>query len=271
MKLLPTITIMFAFCAVGATHSQAQSSQPHPAETQDVQHTGAPADKTAEQRRYDPMAGREHLRGGIWDNALSKINPSDIDYGERLDAWRRIVIGETIESGTFWIAVMMGCFLLLAIAYIYWLHRDRAHRLDISANILTQISNSFLDARDHALDAIARHNQLADDYNALAERMAALEQQRGENLKRVRGSSQETTTEDVASGAEEPIIPVASTQQTLRSTDRPGSETDAQVRQRFANQINALQEKNKTLRNSLNEVLGQLEQARRQPSPVTGA
>jgi chromosome segregation ATPase len=177
------------------------------------------------------------------------------------------VVAETIRNFVFWTALAATLGLLFSLLFIYWLLLDRARRLEISTNILTQIANAYLDARDHALAAIEKHNHLADDYNALAERMATLEQRRAENRNRIRNNSQETAPDDVALGS---ATTVDSLQQRLRTPDRPDVESDAQVRQRFANQISALQEKNKTLRASLNETLAQLEQIRRQQSAATG-
>jgi hypothetical protein len=100
--------------------------------------------------------------------------------------------------------------------------------------------------------------------------MATLEQRRAENRNRIRNNFQETAPEDVAPGSAISATTADSLQQRLRTPDRPDVESDAQVRQRFANQISALQEKNKTLRASLNETLAQLEQVKRQQSAATG-
>jgi regulator of replication initiation timing len=169
----------------------------------------------------------------------------------------------------------MGFSLLVTLLYVYWLLRDRTRRLDVSVTLLTQISNAYLDARDHALDAIEKHNQLADDYNALAERMAATDQQKTENQKRVRRDAKESVPEDFGGGG--------STEAEARS-DRSappevGAElllqqrrdADAQAGRRFAQQISALQEKNKTLRTSLNEALTDNERLKREKAETRGA
>jgi hypothetical protein len=233
-----------------------------------------PVDKSTAQRRYDPLAGHAHLRGGIWDNALNGINPDNKDLGETVRAWREIIVAETIHNVVFWTASAFAASLLFALLFLHWLLHDRARRLHISVNILTQIANAYLDARDHALDAIEKHNQLADDYNALAEKMAALEQQRTDNQKRVRGEppatsemdspnddspSESASTTRAANGDIDPQFPAQ-----LRR------EAEVQAGQRLAHQISALNEKNKTLRASLNESVAEIERLKREHAAMKG-
>jgi chromosome segregation ATPase len=161
----------------------------------------------------------------------------------------------------------MSLGLLLSLLFIYWLITDRARRLHVSVNILTQIANAYIDARDHALDAIERHNQLADDYNTMAEKLAALAHQKAENQKRVQRESEGATGEDavLTSRAAMAVVPNPQT------ADQVRAQIETQVRQRFGNRISALQEKNKTLRTSLNEALAQIEELKRQQASTAGA
>jgi hypothetical protein len=275
MKLLSIAAVLLLLCASVRAYSQAQSTPSNPQQTQDAPQSIGATDKAAAQRRYDPLAGREHLRGGIWDTALGNVNPDNVDYGERLDAWRRVIMGETIYNAVFWTAVVMSSSLLFAIVYIYWMHRDRALRLDISVNILTQISNAYIDARDHALDAIAKHNQLADDYNAMAEKLAALEQQKAENQRRVRTSAPDQSFPDSNSENVSPAHPVDDSprqpEPDAEESARLQREADAQAGRRFAQQISALQEKNKTLRLSLNEAIAENDRLKRSNTELAGA
>jgi len=222
------------------------------------------------QHGYDPLAGRPHLRGGIWEHALGAINPHNKDYGASVARVRSAVISATIENGVFWLAMVMSVFVLLSLRFIYWLVQERARRLDISVTILSQIANAFLDAQVHALDAIERHNRLADDYNAMAEKTAAIEQQKAENLKRARGVSADVSSEDVSSGGNESNASVEARAEVPSEISLAVAESDKQVRQRYASQISALQEKNKALRNSLNEALTQLDGLKRHQSPGAG-
>lgn len=269
------IPVFFTLSATTLLCAQTQPLQPDTQQTQARQPAETSPDKTAAQRRYDPLAGREHLRGGIWENALKNINPCDIDYGARIDAWQRMIVDDTIANWVFWIAVAMCFATLFAVLYIYWLHKDRARRLDISVNILTQIANAFIDARDHALDAIERHNQLADDYNAMAEKMSALEQQKNETQKLVRGASpleleveEPQTDQSAASPVPDSFVSQQLDSQLLAQL-RKASETA--VQQRFAHQVAALNEKNKTLRVSMNELIAENERLKQQYATLKGA
>jgi hypothetical protein len=275
MKVLSMTSVLLVLCAASVAQSQVQSAPSSPQQTLAAQQASGTADKTAAQHSYDPLAGREHLRGGIWDNAFGKVNPDNIDYGAPLDAWRRVILGETIYNAVFWTAVFMSGCSLLATMYVYWMHRDRARRLDISVNILTQISNAYIDARDHALEAIAKHNQLADDYNAMAEKMAALEQQKADNQRRVRGNTADQSLPDPRPEDVSPAHAVsdapAQPEPDAAVLARLQQEADAQAGRRFAQQISALQEKNKTLRLSLNEAIAENERLKRTNTGLTGA
>jgi hypothetical protein len=94
----------------------------------------------------------------------------------------------------------------------------------------------------------------------MAEKMAALEQQKSHNLKRARGLPSDTATDETSLVTQESSASADAPQH----NERVNTDSDVQMRQQFANQISALQEKNKTLRNSLNEALLQLDAFKRQ-------
>jgi hypothetical protein len=124
------------------------------------------------QRRYDPLGGQKHIKGGPLDGLMDSINPQDTDFGAKLANARQALVGNTIENFYFWILVGEGATVLILVFYVFWLFRERGNRLEISVNIVTQLANSYLYTRARAVDAIRRHNQLADDYNAIAEKLA---------------------------------------------------------------------------------------------------
>jgi chromosome segregation ATPase len=55
-----------------------------------------------------------------------------------------------------------------------WLIRQRQRRLVISANIVVQLFNAYVGSRAKALDAISKHNGLAERYNRLSDERSAL-------------------------------------------------------------------------------------------------
>jgi hypothetical protein len=272
MKMLLFNVLLLTMCA--PCLARGQSSGPDRAQGQRELHGSAPVDKSAAQRRYDPLVGNAHLRGGIWDNALNGINPDNENLGESVRSWRQMIVAETIHNVVFWTASAFAASVLFALLFLNWLLHDRARRLHISVNILTQIANAYLDARAHALEAIAKHNQLADDYNALAERMAAIEQQKIDNQKRVRGESTATTEMDDLDG-DSPSASVGATQAVHPDIDPQflallRREAEVQTGQRLAHQISALNEKNKTLRASLNKSVTEIERLKREQAAMRG-
>ena len=137
------------------------------------QQTGADAARLKAQRRYDPPGGRKNIiKGGPLEGLLDSINQQDIDYGAKLADVRQVCLGGTFENLYFWIVVSEGVTVLILVLYVFWLFRERGNRLEISVNIVTQLANSYLYTRARAVDAIRRHNQLVDEYNAMAEKLA---------------------------------------------------------------------------------------------------
>ncbi len=157
---------------LGSLAGVAQSNS-RPSETTQQQ-TGADAARLKAQRRYDPPGGRKQIiKGGPLEGLLDSINREDIDYGAKLADARQIFLGGTVENLYFWITVGEGATVLILVLYVFWLFRERGNRLEISVNIVTQLANSYLYARARAVDAIRRHNQLVDEYNAMAEKLAS--------------------------------------------------------------------------------------------------
>lgn len=261
MKMSRSSVLLLALCT--ASLARPQSSQ-----------NSASVDESIAQHRYDPLAGRPHVHDGIWDKAIDGIGPDNKGLGESVRSWRQMIFAETVQNVVFWTASGSAASVLLALLFLEWLLHDRARRLHITVNIITQIANAYVDARDHALEAIEKHNRLADDFNALAEKMAAIEQQKIDNQRRVRGESSATTTMDRLGGESRsgntgefqgphPDIDPQFLAQLRR-------DAEAQIGQRLAHQISALNEKNKTLRASLNESVAEIEQFKREQAAMKG-
>jgi len=157
---------------LGSLAAFAQSNTRQAETTQ--QQTSADAARLKAQRRYDPPGGRKHIiKGGPLEGLLDSINQRDIDYGAKLADARQLFLGGTVENSYFWVVVGEGVTVLILVLYVFWLFRERGNRLEISVNIVTQLANSYLYTRARAVDAIRRHNQLVDEYNAMAEKLAS--------------------------------------------------------------------------------------------------
>lgn len=268
-SLAATAILAFAFTSQ-ASAQQVPTSPNHSAAL--PANSAAPPNTAQPQSKYDPLAGRTHFHGGLWDGVLNGINPSNQDLGQCLSDARTIAVRSTLESVIFWIAVASMTTLFVALFYIYWLLTDRARRLDISVTVLTQIANAYIDARDHAHDAIRMHNRLADDYNVLAEKASAGERQKEANQHRVRRDATEIATlpgatDDASPNAPQDDFDSLSARGTQPAQQGPNDKAD----RRYANQISALQEKNKTLRASLNDVLAENDRLKRERTEMRGA
>ena len=168
MKRVFSIALLLGLSSL-ATFAQ---SNDRPSETKQQQ-TNADGARLKAQRRYDPPGGQKQIiRGGPLEGLLDSINQRDIDYGAKLADARQIFLGGTVENLYFWIIVAEGVTVLILVLYVFWLFRERGTRLEISVNIVAQLANSYLYTRARAVDAIRRHNQLVDEYNALAEKQS---------------------------------------------------------------------------------------------------
>ena len=137
--------------------------------------TGTAAmEKEMSRSSYDPAA-RTGSRGGqksAVESTLQRINPQNKDYGQVVEAGRIAVIEETVENVYWWSILGLAAIVILCLACICWLVRERQVRLNISADIVAQLYNSHVVSRTKAFDAIDRHNKLADRYNAKCEELA---------------------------------------------------------------------------------------------------
>ena len=75
-------------------------------------------------------------------------------------------IEETIQNALWWADVVLLAGFSFSLAGNYWQHRRGEDRLRISSAIVAQLYNCHVASRLKALDAIEKHNQLADLHNA---------------------------------------------------------------------------------------------------------
>ena len=117
---------------------------------------------------YDPaaQAGTKGQQQSGVATALQKVNPQDKDYGAAIEQGRIAALEQTVEDFYWWYCVVSTGVLLLLVMYVMWLSRERELRLKVSADIVSQLYNSYVSARAKALDAIEAHNNLANRYNA---------------------------------------------------------------------------------------------------------
>jgi hypothetical protein len=126
---------------------------------------GLQADRSA----YDPMAHQAQAKQptAIIETTLAGINPQNRDYGVEVGEWRKAILEDTLHQIYFWGLIVLAMSLGISIAGNGWLLRERERRLSISADVVTQLFNSYIGSRAKALEVIAKHNTLVDRYNTL--------------------------------------------------------------------------------------------------------
>lgn len=124
----------------------------------------------AQRSTYDPSAKQQRKpHEGFVDFALNKINPENIDYGREIGEARKLAVDQTIKSIDSWALLITLCFLVLAFFMLMFQHRESNRRETITAEILAQYHNAWVDARAQAEEAIRRHNALVHTTNGAAE------------------------------------------------------------------------------------------------------
>ncbi len=129
---------------------------------------------------YDPAAQAGTMgqqQSGV-ATALQKVNPEDKDYGAAIEQGRIAALEQTVEDFYWWYCVVSTGVLFLLVMYVMWLSRERELRLKVSADIVSQLYNSYVSARAKALDAIEAHNNLANRYNAKLSEIAVMREAR---------------------------------------------------------------------------------------------
>ena len=93
-----------------------------------------------------PHAKVHHQREDILDFALEKINPQDIDYGQRIEALRMNVVYDGLLSLGFWSTWLPPIMMLVAFGAVLWKDNDRKRREIITAHVLCWYHNGLVDA-----------------------------------------------------------------------------------------------------------------------------
>jgi hypothetical protein len=125
---------------------------------------------------YDPAAqtGTKGQQQSGVATALQKVNPQDKDYGAAIEQGRIAALEQTVEDFYWWYCVVSTGVIFLLAMYVMWLCKEREMRLKVSADIVSQLYNSYVTARAKALDAIQAHNDLARRYNTKLLDIAAM-------------------------------------------------------------------------------------------------
>ncbi len=229
---------------------------------------------------YDPAAkaGAPTDTTSAVEKAFHAVNPQDKDYGAVLQQARVAVIQETVENILWWADVVLVGGFALSMAGNYWQHRRSEDRLRISAAIVAQLHNSHVASRARALEAIAKHNQLADLYNAKcdAETKTKESVEAAEQKKAAKGESRkavEVAEQLVAGNNANPTVSTSreSSSPTVQESGTQSLKPEPDETKLIKAQLTARDQKINNLRSQLNQAHQRLEEERKRNSAVANA
>ena len=254
-----------------------------PASTVFAQQSAAPLTTSRPRSTYDPAAkaGAPADTTSAVEKAFHAVNSQDKDYGAVLQSARMAAIEETIQNVLWWADVVLLAGFSLSMAGNYWQHRRTEDRLRISSAIVAQLHNSHVASRAKALEAIAKHNQLADLYNAKCDEQSqqrlaetAAEQKRstkGENQAAAKVAEQQPTDVELTP---RPRVQSEATGDQAEA-NQPGeiepSLSEANEIKRLKAQLAAKEQKINNLRSQVNRAHTTLEQERKRATAVVEA
>ena len=122
----------------------------------------------------DPTIGQKKCdvttRPSAVESATHAVNPSDTNYGGVLSQWHQQLVHDLLLSIEFWGLMCALVAILLLLFYVLWLQRQRDQRLQVTVDLVLQLTNSRNFARYHTLRVIKIHNELVERLNAQYER-----------------------------------------------------------------------------------------------------
>jgi hypothetical protein len=218
-------------------------------------------------RPSTPTAQSVPKRQGVFDYALDKINPHDIDYGASMDSARNAVVENTIDDLYFWSNVVTLLLLsgLVAVVLLQWRAADK--REVIAASLIAQLWNGRVSDRIEIERRTQQFNQLVEAHNADVEKN--LSQKPGTSLQ-----DAETTgslTRGVRSLADGKGISPVGVEKIKASTPDATTASLQQSNLLLQRRVEALQSNEQNLKQRLNQTTVLLDQERRRNATLKGA
>ncbi len=251
-----------------------------PVPTAFAQQSANPLTTSRPRSSYDPAAkaGAPADTTSAVEKAFHAVNPQDKDYGAVLESARLAAIEETFQNVLWWADVVLLTGFSLSMAGNYWQHRRSEDRLRISAAIVAQLHNSHVASRAKALEAIAKHNQLADLYNAKcdAETKTKESVEAAEQKKAAKGESRkavEVAEQLVAGNNADPSVSTSreSPSPTVQESGTQSLKPEPDETKLIKAQLTARDQKINNLRSQLNQAHQRLEEERKRNSAVANA
>jgi len=116
-------------------------------------------------QNYDPAAGpnaQKQSWSGALDAATGHVNPCNHDWGGLLAQWHIAVAKETIENTYFYVCGVETMLLILLALWVSELREQRRVRLIIAGDVVAQLYNQYVSARNKAYETIHAYNRLVE-------------------------------------------------------------------------------------------------------------
>jgi hypothetical protein len=101
---------------------------------------------------------------------MDRVNPQDIDYGQRIEDVRQTAIMATIDDYYFWSNLAATGALSMMFLIVWWQHRQNQRMRHSTARIVTGYYNELAVARDQITRLSTEYTQAK---RMLAEQLAA--------------------------------------------------------------------------------------------------
>lgn len=123
---------------------------------------------------HDPVPrSRAMQQKGFVDSTLGRINPNNVDYGQRIEDVRRIAFESTLESYDFWSNVAVMAVAVLLFLYVLYQARVRKKMTFSTAELLTSYHNQLAVAEEQLSDVSAKYVRLTAAVEREKEAMVA--------------------------------------------------------------------------------------------------
>lgn len=106
-----------------------------------------------------PLHNNEQRKSFV-DFVLSRFNPQDIDYGQRIEQWRQQALDSTVRDFGFWADMLVMLMLCLAFVMAYWQYRQNQNLRFHTARLLAAYRNQLVQASAHNRELTSKYEQL---------------------------------------------------------------------------------------------------------------
>lgn len=114
--------------------------------------------------RYDPTpGGRTVQKKSFVESTLGRINPGDVDYGQRIEEARRIAIEAIFENYYFWSNAVSTAVAVVLFVFVLYQLKMRRQMIFSTAELVTSYHNQLTVAEAQLSKVSVRYAKLRTD------------------------------------------------------------------------------------------------------------